>query len=64
MKTPKQIAIEMLRFDSDCLFDYYYERDHEDYDKASEAKQREIGKQIRKIELRFLKMLDKAKGKK
>ena len=37
MKTPKQIAIEMLSFDSGCLFDYYYERDHEDYDKASEA---------------------------
>lgn len=63
-KSPKQIAIEMLSCDLPCLFDYYYERDHDDYDKANEKTQEEIGRHIRKFEDRFHKMLMKARGKK
>ena len=64
MKTPKQIAIDILWNDSDLLFDFYYERQHEDYDKGTKTEQKEISRHIGILHDRFLKMLQKARGRK
>lgn len=60
--TPKQIAVTILLRDAGIIFDYYYERDHDEYDNASESMQEKIRIQLDKFDKRFRKMLEKARG--
>ncbi len=59
-RTAKQWVSEMLYYDADCVFDYYYERHAHVYDLMTEKEQEEVRKHLNKFLDRFNNMLIKA----